>query len=129
MNTTVNYDTALALKAAGFDQPEKEHGQIWLDRRGGDWIIGCYPTKDVLRAVEVDGTRWEFLHDTNGFVFAPTATDILAVFPGATLSKISGSGWVCKYPITSMYDDEHFSDCPHTACAEGWMAWKSSLAR
>lgn len=108
MNATVNYDTAFALKAAGFSPPAPNDEQFWFNL--------------------IDGTKMLI---TSGYLLnramlAPTATDILAQFPHATLEKIIGGQWVCRWPITErgFGYDERFGDCPHETTAEGYLAWK-----
>lgn len=65
MSNTVTFETARALKEAGFPQPEEmQRGQAWYDRKG----IGHIPKKP-------DGMMQ--YAKQRGWIFAPTATDIL----------------------------------------------------
>ncbi len=75
----VSFKTANALKSAGFHQPEKQYGQFWYDSQGNTWVIGRVGINQdsPLIARMMNNTRWEWLRDTEGFMFAPTATEIL----------------------------------------------------
>lgn len=79
------FEKAKALKSANFPQPKWEFGQLWYSSNGDLWIIGrLSPNADCV-AVAIQDTRWEHLHDTTGFVFAPTATDILSLIDSSDL--------------------------------------------
>jgi hypothetical protein len=74
MNSVVSLETAQALKAAGFPQPDPALGQFWYEGKElcvivvDDYYAGLYSY-----AIN-DGSKNEF---TSG-IFAPTATDVIA---------------------------------------------------
>lgn len=76
-------ETARKLKAAGFPQPKFELGQFWYDSDGSPWVVVIKKntdnnvSKDDLVVRELVSGRWEYVDEISGFVFAPTATDIL----------------------------------------------------
>lgn len=93
----ISYENAIRLKQSGFPQPEKELDQRWFDSKGGLWYIGTLSPRCEPVAISLRDTRWEFLHDTTGFVYAPTALEILReidtyVTDGLNIFRVDASG-------------------------------------
>lgn len=72
--------TAFKLKDLGYPQPEKAIGQFWYDRNGSLWVVGKNLGELCVR--HLNGLAWDWIHDTNGFVFAPDMDHIMLQFYG-----------------------------------------------
>ena len=127
MKNTVSIETALALREAGFPQPEPIiQTQVYFDGRlclaevfydSGEYeLSGANIRRTSLLKTEFD------MYCT----FAPTAIDILDKFPFASLTKTSDGVWQCSIRIGEGRAIFKNNTCPHEACAEAWMSWKMS---
>ncbi len=96
MDNIVTLETAKALKAAGFPQPEPKEGQIWyglIQRQeqplfiifDGDFFVDRYGNCYGKEAFENWGT------------FAPTATDILRQLGFSSMLEPISQGWMCTF--------------------------------
>lgn len=93
----IDFKTASLLKENGFPQPIKQFGQTWYCRDGLAWVIGRRSPDGEIKAVciVVIGA-WEHLYDTNGFVYAPTPTDIMEYLQ---IEVGKGRWWVLTPPL------------------------------
>ena len=57
----------------------------------------------------------------------PTALDIIAQMPGATIGKLSNGDWACSWNLPNNYRDFRQDQCPHKAAALAFIAWKKGL--
>lgn len=80
MKNTVNFETAIALKEAGFPQPEPKFGQFWYDAGAGIWVVGESGPL-VMRSLSSRAEMALEDVDENAAVFAPTAIEILEQLP------------------------------------------------
>lgn len=134
MNNNVSFETAKKLKEAGFPQPEPEVGQVWYDEDGNMvWIRGLrensYSSRRTASFVgELKGggmstcTAEEMAEA--GWVFAPTATDILRELPfGRGLHFDAG---FFSVRVLRLNDSELIVDSVHEnpaeACAPAYLA-------
>lgn len=72
----VSFETAKALRDAGFPQPEPAEGQFWYDAGAGVWVVGesgllVFRSLSSRAAINIADM------DMSGIVFAPQAHDIL----------------------------------------------------
>lgn len=93
----IDFKTASLLKENGFPQPIKQFGQAWYSGDGLAWVIGRRFPDDPIKAICIIGTTWEHLHDTNGFVYAPTPTDIMEYLQIQV--GVFGFWWVLTPPL------------------------------
>ena len=124
---TVSFETALKLKAAGFQQPEIETGQVWYNLNSAATLIGLLdPCEKGLRYFYchslASGRSQRILPATDDAFFAPTATDILRELPSiSNLSKpFNAEWWICIYGENE--DDLTQSKNPAEAAAAAWLA-------
>ena len=126
MKNVVSFETAKALRGAGFPVPEPNHGQFWyleytgelevITFVGGNGVHRMYiPFLKGMNSCAKDA----FL---NGSVFAPTATDIL---------RELGDGFVLKFEdnvlkCISLVDNipTFCNQNPAEACALAWLEMK-----
>lgn len=81
-NDYVTYETAKALKEAGYPQPDKKHMQSWYgvgsNKRGASEVKGLY----------IFDYAWPSLSPFD-YVYIPTLTDLLNTLgPGATVRAL-----------------------------------------
>lgn len=120
MKNVCTPETARALEAAGFPQPEPEPGQVWYNTFGTPYVILSVIAPGVLLAVDM---KQEVMRNRYMRVncFAPTAADVLRELPEG--SKISwwndseGAEWECE--SDSLF---YHSNSPAEACAAAWLA-------
>lgn len=129
MKPTVSQQTAKQLAEAGFLPPFLvEVGQVYFNQHGQEWVVG-YRNLDnksiVFRSIN-DG-RWEWPEDTNRFLFAPTATDIIKQMPIGTHLVYGKNHWTCWFKVTMMEEDFRHDECPHECAAKAFLAWKAGL--
>ena len=84
MKHIVSFETAKALKEAGYPQPEFETGQIWYNSFGAKTVIGRMHVSDEsphqvsFDCFAVDSGRCERLSPIHeGAFYAPSATEIM----------------------------------------------------
>lgn len=116
----VSHQTAIALRDAGFPQPEPAPGQYWYDLSGEIiQVLECH-TDDIM--ILSKGNREIWISPSafrRRFVFAPTAPDILRELGlgyGLYVSE-SGNTFVCR-ELSTIWTDEN----PAEACAKAWLA-------
>ena len=81
MENIVTFATAQRLKDAGFPQPKPESGQYWYHPHGQlYWIQSVEGEFCTVHAPNVS-RQSGWIVDTEGWIFAPTATDILREMP------------------------------------------------
>lgn len=97
MKNVVSFETAKALRDAGFLQPKPEPGQFWYDDTKRLFVIAAVGTTSVTGMWIERGTA--FQSKMNEFdVFAPTATDILEhLGRHFTTSKDSETNWIVRH--------------------------------
>jgi hypothetical protein len=118
-------ETAQKLKEAGFPQPEFDMGQFWYDSDGNPWVVGMevrsklehMESKLVVR--DLFSSSWEWLRDTNGFIFAPTAMDIMKDLGQKYVLWYDDSPkvqmWFCAKTSDSPSDTQHPFSHPNPA--------------
>jgi hypothetical protein len=74
MKHVVSFETAKALKEAGYPQPEFETGQIWYDPNRTTFAVS--PIAGRLFNLDMGSIRVAY-HDSKGFFYAPSATEII----------------------------------------------------
>lgn len=146
MKNIVSFETAKALKDAGFPQPEPEAGQFWYSAfNGSNWlsIVAHERGKpDVLFFCPLYVLDWRHFFGATGVIlgedktpgFAPTATDILEQLG----EYFSIGSWKGKFVINqhpellpepigapARYHGTH--DNPAEAAAAAWLALKKVL--
>ncbi len=55
------------------------------------------------------------------------ALEIIAQMPDGTRIEVQGTDWVCRYPITGVYDNCIWDTCPHRSAAKAFIAWKKGM--
>ena len=131
MTTVVSFETAKALRDAGFSIPEPNHGQFWYIEYTGELEVITFVGDNGVHRMYIpflkgmnSCAKEPFL---NGSVFAPTATDIMSeLTPICFLMKdspvngrILWQGQVEAKRGILEYRTEKY-DNPHDAAAELW---------
>lgn len=117
MKHIVSFETAKALKAAGYPQPEFETGQLWYNWNGGLFMTS--PLANRFFNLESGGI-WFIVLDSNVCFYAPSATEIMEhERMDFCVCKCFGSGlWVCRVVDESLaYIKENHAE----AAAELWL--------
>lgn len=104
MKDVVTFETAKALKEAGFPQPEPENGQFWYDAEQDLGVLGnCISaTFDFTWCSVGDNYDGHDDHYENTdsilkeYVFSPTATDILRELPEDTYIGFESGHFVIR---------------------------------
>ena len=122
MTNVVTAETAIALKNAGFPQPEFQTGQIWYFNGSVAFISTTFRLGIDVAIIEgrclsrpQERAYWKHMNTA----FAPTATDILRELGlgyGLYVSE-SGNVFICK-ELATIWRDEN----PAEACAKAWLA-------
>lgn len=86
MKDELSFQTALALKEAGFPQPDPQPGQIWYD---GALKVMVRRGKDVVLTYMSGAELYKF-SDSIFPVFAPSVADLLRELPNLSLSFAMG---------------------------------------
>lgn len=96
MNTTI-FETAKALRDAGFPQPERAPGQFWYNQKGLLHVVFIEGGEGRCFLSVDDGDAWPCVDE--GYIFAPQAHDILAQVPGCDIGYYpeNSDGWVSFY--------------------------------
>ena len=88
------HTTALALKSAGFHQPETKIGQYWYDDNGIATVaLGQYNGGIALRSLEASDVDWQWVLHCPYYTFAPTAVELLESLPPKTLAGFNNGEW------------------------------------
>lgn len=95
MKNTVTFETAIAMKEAGFPQPEPAPGQFWYDFNGRLFIVYYEGGEGNCFLSLENGDSFPCV-EKGGYVFAPTAIDILEQLPGDDIGyyPVNSEGWV-----------------------------------
>ena len=129
MKNVVSFETAKALRDAGFSIPEPNHGQFWyleytgelevITFVGGNGVHRMYiPFLKGMNSCAKDA----FL---NGSVFAPTATDIMKELGRHFSMSIDYIGWIVRHHDLSEHGvGRHVHENPAEACALAWLELK-----
>lgn len=127
----VTFETAKALKAAGFPQPEPKFRQSWYDK--------SFPNVEMVYVKKAFKSDYFIFRDQEGgrqnyydvdiavdLVFAPTATDILRELKGCCL--FSGAGFIVDAPsqftkamLLTTWDENYYNPNPAEAAAQAWL--------
>lgn len=124
MSDFVSFEIAKRLKDAGFPQPKPAFGQAWYDGISGTIFLVVETFDDNpepfngIWIIEKGGDIQHAERDMfDGFLYAPTITDILRELPGACL-RWNGSEFLCKYR------GESYSENSAEATAKMWIVIK-----
>ncbi len=113
----VSFETAKQLKEAGFPQPSARFGQFWYDE-----------TSEALNCIGFeDFSIWFEDLVLEGYIFAPTATDILRLLPGVYLCVNDKSIWRAEWAGVSCYDNDPplaKGEAPAEVAAAAWLLLK-----
>jgi hypothetical protein len=120
----VSHQTALALRDAGFLQPEIKAGQIWYDLSGESVQVTGVDTDDI--AILSKGNRDLWIRPSTfrrRFIFAPTAPDILRGLGPDYFLRYKCPDYRCEL-IDSFFEplDYWQDENPAEACAKAWLA-------
>jgi len=126
MNNTVDFQTAIELKEAGFPEPDFKAGQFW--HYGSQLCMVCLIDlgRVGLQGVGVSDMYSPGIQQLQAIgLFAPTALEIIAEMPfGTSIHKRAENDWMCWFKITEMQPDFRHDPCPHNAAAKAFLAWK-----
>lgn len=128
MKNHCTFKTALALKQAGFPQPEPEAGQVWWVNKDQCFVI-YDKNKDLSFGVYfgsgLNGAFDNALMDE--FTFAPKAADILRELGHLYPVRFNGSEFQVD---PDMYPNEtYLNNNPAEVCAAAWLDLKKLLRR
>lgn len=102
-----SYELSVQLRDAGFPQPVFQRGQTWFkDGAGpGSMRLITHADEQIVRYTFADGQFQSSFppQDAEGWVYAPTALDILKKLPG----------WYALHKIDA--DDQHMWGCEKMA--------------
>jgi hypothetical protein len=137
----VSFETAKKLKEVGFPQPEPAVGQAWWIEIGTDGtvppaLIQIIPNQiELARLAEIhfdgisilDSFRSFYGGGSDGYYFAPTATDILKEASNNMMIGYSPFGGFEVYTnhrclVNGIPDAQHAN--PAEACAAAWLELK-----
>lgn len=117
------FETARALKKAGFPQPEPEFGQVWYYNEMGFYctVLEAVFTNNHKVAVNAAGAIMRIEPDQN--YFAPSATDIIPHLPQNLRYPIEISGDNIKiWVLENGYSPRSFKgESLAEACAAAWL--------
>jgi exonuclease III len=95
MKNVVTFETARALKEAGFPQPDPEYLQVWYEEFNP--FVEGWSREDSRHIIGIG--RFEIWHedfDMSEYYFAPTATDILRELPETSLISRIENDFQCR---------------------------------
>lgn len=117
MKHTVSFETAKALKAAGYPQPEFETGQIWYNWNGVATCIGPMGGNKGYRHLFSlgSGDKACMIPVSDESFYAPSATEIMEepIMWNHNL-EYCVLGWSC-------HEDQKLIENPAEAAAELWL--------
>lgn len=95
MKDIISHKTALALKEAGFPQPEFGPGQFWYDEDGGVFVVGLNVSNGLRSLVHIS---WIYRPESKDAVtFAPSVTDLLRELPDRyNAAELLAAAWLEK---------------------------------
>lgn len=136
MKDIISFETAKALKEAGFPQPEFETGQFWYNDLGALTFVGRNEVnerfgKDYFYCTSVETGRTDFFQPVaHSAFFAPTATDILRELRDGSIIGVMNKRFICHssdflFPVDSEKTPIH--DNPAEAAAQAFLKEKSNL--
>lgn len=122
---TVTFETAKALKGAGFPQPEFKTGQFWYNAFGALSVIGKKEVADngtdiyffCISLATGRQDRMIPIHD--GAIYAPTADDILKDLQDCSLTFYGGKYLVLERDTGNGKSD--WGDNPAELAAGVWL--------
>jgi len=122
----VSRETAQKLKDAGFPQPEPEEAQFWHKCNGDTVVILDTYINSEGRQIEIIALYETTVYkrqDMEGFIFAPSASDILRELNDHCLFKDTNTcgGFVC-YKLGKMPYGYHCHENPADAAASAWLS-------
>ncbi len=125
MKNVVSFETAIALKEAGFPQPEPEAEQFWYNPDFGLFVVGPRSHGFAYRHISIfyPETGKVYEKEQGKFsdcVFAPDVADILKQLPG-WYASLDRTKWVCVNGYPEKGDKEHINDNPAEAAAAAWL--------
>lgn len=133
---TVTFETALALKDAGFPQPFPAFGQQWYFPETKELFLVTFVYSNGKVDYCMEGSLVVMLEDMpESSVFAPTATDILEQLPDFYYVR---KGTCDNLPIFSVFDEKEvncsniailakaFGKNPHEAAAKAFLEPKKA---
>lgn len=86
MKDILSFQTALALKEAGFPHPEFGPGQFWYDEDGQLYVVA-----ETKALVSICHTAWRYRPESKDVVtFAASVTDMMRELTGMSLSFAMG---------------------------------------
>lgn len=131
MKNVVSFETAKALRDAGFPIPDIQIGQVWYNDLKEPSVIvqrdhefktqwaGCHlgtgATGNMFKASEIK----------ENCCFAPTATDIMKELGRHFSMSIDYIGWIVRHHDLSEHGvGRHVHENPAEACALAWLELK-----
>ncbi len=126
MTNHVTPETAKKLKEAGFLQPAPEPGQVWYDATGAAHVVGLRMDGRLhFIALSTGHIRWISEGKEAGFIYAPTASDILRELGELSALLYENN----RFIVGGLNIHGEFiggipqlTDNPAEACAEAWLA-------
>lgn len=131
----VSHQTAIALRDAGFPQPEPAPGQVWYNHFGEFWITGSDPN-NILPLFSISaGVTWGLSAKTiqTTLIFAPAAPDILRELgDGYRLCCLDWRSWIVEKEKYTSFEDQAYEyvvesypiandENPAEVCAKAWL--------
>ncbi len=127
MQQSVIAETARRLKGAGFPMPEPKSGHFWYDGYRNLSVLSVLlqapgqENKIMVLILDAEDTYETILEEMRGFVFAPTATDILEQLPGWNLAYTKVFGWIVYWDAPGLAEPIQFChENPAEAAALAW---------
>lgn len=119
----VTIETAIALKEAGFPQPEFKTEQFWYNAYSGITLVGIDfgEGEFMCHSISSGGSKQMFPVIGKGDIFAPTATDILKESKSIYLSPMQGDCWGV-FVIGTKKMVGFNAENPAEAAAEAWLS-------
>ncbi len=114
MKNVVTFETARALKEAGFPQPEPEYLQVWYEEFNP--FVEGWSREDSRHIIGIG--RFEIWHedfDMSEYYFAPTATEILRELHNHFTTKQGYSVEIRASPTDDGFQVDIFEDLPFDA--------------
>lgn len=133
----VSFETAKALRVAGFPQPSVQIGQVWYNNLKCMSVVVKYYGNDFSDGKHfggcslVDGSSGNDFSEADirsACFFAPTATDILRELPNKILFWKYENIFVCGVQVvgdndyyTIQFETVYKHENPAEACALAWL--------
>ncbi len=124
MKNVVSFETAKALREAGFPQANPTQGQFWYDDKKRMFVICAVNKKSVDGMWIGRGTAFKS-QMSDADIFAPTATDIMKELGRHFSMSIDYIGWIVRHHDLSEHGvGRHVHENPAEACALAWLEMK-----